>query len=408
LLTETLSSTDQFLSARVKRVQESQTLQITTRANKMKADGKDVVSLSAGEPDFPTPDFACDAAIDAIKKGFTKYTPVAGIPELRKAISEKLRRDNALQYAPDEILVGNGGKQAIMNAILALIDDGDEVIIPAPYWVSFPEMVKIAGGVPVIVSAGIENGFKVTPDELRAAITPRTRMFILNTPSNPSGAMYSETEIRGLMAVIERNDVSRDIFVISDEMYEQLTYGEVEHFSPARLGAQRERMIVSNALSKSHSMTGWRVGYIAAPKWIIDAATKLQSQMSSHTSSISQKAAAAALTGNQAVVTMMRDEFKKRRDFVFKELASIDGFKMLLPDGAFYMFPSVHGLLGKTFHGTTLHSSIDVAEYLLDKHLVATVPGDAFGAAGYLRLSYAASMTELTKACERMKQAFAR
>ncbi len=403
--TETLPvDQDRFLSERVRRVEESATLQITTRALKMKAEGKDIVSLSAGEPDFPTPDFVCHAAIEAIQRGFTRYTSVAGIPELRKAIAEKLQRENALNYSPQEICVGVGGKQAIMNTMLALIDNGDEVIIPAPYWVSFPEMVKIADGVPVIVPTTLEQGFKITPAQLEAALTPRTKMFILNTPSNPTGAMYSESEIRALMSVLEE----RDIFVLSDEMYERLTYGEVEHFSPARLEAMREKVIVSNALSKSHSMTGWRVGYVAAPKWIIDAVAKLQSQMSSHTSSISQKAAVAALTGDQTVVATMREEFKKRRDFVYRELSKIEGLKVNLPEGAFYLFPSVAGLLGKTVDGVALHSSVDVAEFLLEKYGVATVPGDAFGAPGYLRLSYAASMTELEKATERMQKAFAK
>jgi aspartate aminotransferase len=396
--------TERFLSNRVKRVHESQTLQITARASKMKAEGKDVVSLSAGEPDFPTPDFAANAAIEAIQNGFTKYTAVAGILELRKAVAEKLRRDNDLTFTPEEICIGVGGKQSIMNAILALIDSGDEVIIPAPYWVSFPEMVKIADGTPVIVFTSIESGFKLSPAQLAQALTPKTKLLILNTPSNPTGAMYSESEIRALMSVIEK----KDIFVISDEMYEQLAYGEVAHFSPARIEAMKEKIIVSNALSKSHAMTGWRVGYIAGSKWIIDAAAKLQSQMSSHTSSISQKAATAALSGDQRIVKTMRDEFRKRRDFVFKELASIDGLKVNLPEGAFYLFPSVEGLLGKTFHGVTPNSSVEIAEYLLERHLLAVVPGDAFGAAGYLRLSYAASMAELAKAVERMKRAFSK
>ncbi len=401
-MTQTTVAVSQFLSSRVRRVQESQTLQITTRANKMKTEGKDIVSLSAGEPDFPTPDFACDAAIKAIQSGFTKYTSVVGIPELRKAIAEKLKRDNGLNFSPEEICVGVGGKQAIMNTLLALVDSDDEVIIPAPYWVSFPEMVKIADGTPVIVPTTFEQNFKLTPEQLANALTPKTKMLILNSPSNPTGVMYSEAEIRALMRVIEH----RDVFVISDEMYEQLTYGEVEHFSPARIEAMKEKVIVSNALSKSHSMTGWRVGYVAAPKWIIDAVAKLQSQMSSHTSSISQKAAAAALLGEQTVVKTMREEFKKRRDFLYHELSSIKGIRLNLPEGAFYLFPSVEGMLGKTFQGVTLNSSVDVAEYLLDKHWVATVPGDAFGAEGFLRLSYASSMAELEKAAARMKEAF--
>jgi aspartate aminotransferase len=395
--------TERFLSRRVLRVQESPTLQITTLAKKMSADGHDVVSLSAGEPDFPTPDFVCDAAIDAIKRGFTKYTAVAGIPDLRKAVCEKFKRDNGLHYSPDEILVAGGGKQAIQNAILALCDEGDEVIIPAPYWVSFPEMVKIADATPVIVQTTIEQKFKLTPEQLADAITPRTKMLIFNSPSNPTGAMYSEQEIRALMNVLS----GKDIFVISDEMYDQLVYGEVAHFSPAQISDLRERVIVSNALSKTYSMTGWRVGYIAAAKWIIDAAAKLQSQMSSHTSSISQKAAAAALMGNQEIVFNMRDEFKRRRDFLHRELSKVQGITCTLPEGAFYLFPSVEGLLGKTFGGTTLQSSVDVADFLLKKHLVATVPGDAFGTTGYLRLSYAASMAELEKAASRIQKAFA-
>jgi aspartate aminotransferase len=401
---ETLTvENEKFLSQRTKRVQESPTMQITTQAKKMMSQGLDVVSLSAGEPDFPTPDFVCEAAIKAIREGFTRYTAVQGIPELRRAIAEKLRRENNLNYSPEEILTSTGGKQAIMNALLALCDEGDEVIVPAPYWVSFPEMVKIADATPVILPTTVEQGFKITPAQLEAAITPRTKMLILNSPSNPTGAMYSEPEIRALMQVLE----GRDIFVLSDEMYDRFTYGEVEHFSPARIENMRDRVITSNAVSKTYSMTGWRVGYIAAPRWIIEAASKLQSQMSSHTSSISQKAAAVALIGDQSVVQLMREEFKKRRDFVYTELSKIRGFKMNLPEGAFYMFPSVEGLLGKMHDGVVLHTSADVAEYLLKKHLVATVPGEAFGEAGYLRLSYAASMEELQKAVARLKKAFA-
>jgi aspartate aminotransferase len=394
---------EKFLARRTKRVQESTTLQITAQAKKMISQGLDVVSLSAGEPDFPTPDFVCEAAIEAIRKGFTRYTAVEGIAELRQAIAEKLRRENNLNYSPEEILTSTGGKQAIMNALLALCDEGDEVIIPAPYWVSFPEMVKIAGATPVILPTTVEQGFKITPAQLEAAITPRTKMLILNSPSNPTGAMYSEAEIRALMHVLE----GRDIFVLSDEMYDRFTYGEVEHFSPARIESMRERIITSNAVSKTYSMTGWRVGYIAAPRWIIEAAAKLQSQMSSHTSSISQKAATAALMGCQSVVEAMREEFKRRRDFVYAELSKVRGFKMNLPQGAFYMFPSVEALLGKAYDGVVLRTSADVAEYLLKKHLVATVPGEAFGAAGHLRLSYAASMEELQKAVLRIQNAFA-
>ncbi|MDX2128550.1 MAG: pyridoxal phosphate-dependent aminotransferase [Chloroherpetonaceae bacterium] len=392
-----------FLSKRVQNVHESQTLQITTRANKMKAEGLDVVSLSAGEPDFPTPDNAAKAGIAAIEQGFTKYGANTGILELRKAISEKLQRDNQLSYTTDEIIVSNGGKQAITLAILALINEGDEVIIPAPYWVSFPEMVKIAGGTPVVISAPVSQDFKISPAQLEAAITSRTKLLIFNSPSNPTGKIYSEKEIRELMEVIRE----KNIFVISDEMYEQLIFGEDKHFSPALIEGFRDRIIVSNAVSKTYSMTGWRIGYLAAPKWLIDATAKLQSQMTTHPSSISQKAATAALSGDQTVVFNMRKEFEWRRDYMFLELSAIEALTVSKPEGAFYIFPSVEKVIGQSIEGKILENSVDVAEYLLSKHLVATVPGDAFGAPGYLRLSFASSREELAKAVSRLKTAFA-
>lgn len=383
-------------------MQESETMRITGLAKKMTDEGYDVVSLSAGEPDFPTPEFVSQAAIKAIQDGFTKYTVNSGTPELRKAIALKLKRDNGVEYLPEEIIVSNGGKQAIANAVLALCDDGDEVIIPAPYWVSFPEMVNLAGGKPVIVDTSIENNFKITPEQLEAAITPKTKMLILNSPSNPTGSVYTELEVRKLMSLIK----DKDIFVISDEMYDQLVYGSAKPFSPSRIEGLRDRVLVSNAVSKTYAMTGWRIGYIAGPKWIIKACDKIQSQTTSNPCSISQKAAVAAITGDQSIVVQRRDEFQKRRDYMFAELNKIPGIQTALPDGAFYIFPSVKGLLGKTFDGDTLTSSMGVAEFLLRKHYVATVPGEAFGAPGYLRLSYAASIEQLQKAVDRMKKAF--
>ncbi|NTW49848.1 MAG: pyridoxal phosphate-dependent aminotransferase [Chlorobiales bacterium] len=377
-------------------------MRITGLAKKMTDEGYDVVSLSAGEPDFPTPEFVSQAAIKAIQDGFTKYTVNSGTPELRKAIALKLKRDNGVEYLPEEIIVSNGGKQAIANAVLALCDDGDEVIIPSPYWVSFPEMVNLAGGKPVIVDTSIENNFKITPEQLEAAITPKTKILILNSPSNPTGSVYTELEVRQLMSLIK----DKNIFVISDEMYDQLVYGSIQPFSPSRIEEIRDRVLVSNAVSKTYAMTGWRIGYIAGPKWIIKACDKIQSQTTSNPCSISQKAAVAAITGDQSIVYQRRDEFQKRRDYMFAELNKIPGVQTALPDGAFYIFPSIKGVLGKTFDGETLNSSMDVAEFLLRKHYVATVPGEAFGAPGYLRLSYAASIEHLQKAVDRIKKAF--
>jgi aspartate aminotransferase len=403
-LSETITemNTDRFLAKRVLRMQESETMRITGLAKKMTDEGYDVVSLSAGEPDFPTPEFVSQAAIKAIQDGFTKYTVNSGTPELRKAIALKLKRDNGVEYLPEEIIVSNGGKQAIANAVLALCDDGDEVIIPSPYWVSFPEMVNLAGGKPVIVDTSIENNFKITPEQLEAAITPKTKILILNSPSNPTGSVYTELEVRQLMSLIK----DKNIFVISDEMYDQLVYGSIQPFSPSRIEEIRDRVLVSNAVSKTYAMTGWRIGYIAGPKWIIKACDKIQSQTTSNPCSISQKAAVAAITGDQSIVYQRRDEFQKRRDYMFAELNKIPGVQTALPDGAFYIFPSIKGVLGKTFDGETLNSSMDVAEFLLRKHYVATVPGEAFGAPGYLRLSYAASIEHLQKAVDRIKKAF--
>ena len=393
---------EKYLSRRVLSMQESQTMKITGLAKKMQAEGKDIVSLSAGEPDFPTPENVCQAGIDAIKSGFTRYTANGGIPELKKAIVRKLSRDNGLEFSEAEIIVSNGGKQTLANAFLALCDEGDEVIVPAPYWVSFPEMVRLAGATPVIVDTTIESGYKLTPAQLEAAITPNTRILVLNSPSNPTGSVYNEQEVRDLMKVVE----GKEIFVISDEMYDMIVYGGVRPFSPARIPEMKPWVIVSNGTSKSYSMTGWRIGYLAAPKWIIDACDKIQSQTTSNANSIAQKAAVAALNGDQSIVEERRLEFEKRRDFMFRELNSIPGIQTTLPEGAFYIFPSIKGLLGKSFGGKVMKDSADIAEYLLKEHFVATVPGDAFGAPENLRLSYAASIEELQEAVNRIRKAF--
>ena len=398
---KTLSKEEKFLSNRVNNVQESQTLQITGKAKKMQGEGFDVVSLSAGEPDFPTPDFVCAAAIKAINEGFTKYTINTGILELRKAIADKFLRDNQLTYKPDEIIVSNGGKQSIANIFLAMLNEGDEVIIQAPYWVSYPEMAHLADAKPVILYTDINSDFKITPQQLEAAITPRTKLFVFNSPSNPTGTVYSEQEIRDLMKVL----ADKDIYIISDEIYEHLIYGESRHFSPATIEGMFDKVITVNGVSKAYSMTGWRIGYAAGPKWIVDACAKIQSQTTSNAASISQKAAVAALNGDHSVVNEMKIEFMKRRDFMYSELNKIPGIKVNNPEGAFYMLVSVEGLMCKTIDGIKINTSADLANYLLEKHYLATVPGDAFGAEGYLRLSYAESMETLGKAVERMKKA---
>ncbi|MCW8799043.1 MAG: pyridoxal phosphate-dependent aminotransferase, partial [Prosthecochloris sp.] len=305
-MSATISPEEKYLTRRVLNMQESQTMRITGLAKKMKAEGKDIVSLSAGEPDFPTPLFVSQAGIEAIESGFTRYTANSGIAELKSAVIAKLKRDNQLDYTPDEVIVSNGGKQTLINAILALCQEGDEVIIPAPYWVSFPEMVRLAGASPVTVPTSIENGYKMTPEDLENAITDKTKLFILNSPSNPSGAVYNEQEVTALMQVLE----GRGIFVISDEMYDKIVYGDVKPYSPARIEAMRDWVLVSNGVSKTYAMTGWRIGYLAGPKWIIKACDKIQSQTTSNPNSIAQKAAAAALNGDQQVVEDRRLEFE--------------------------------------------------------------------------------------------------
>lgn len=394
---------EKYLSDRVKNVQESETLKITGKAKKMLGEGLDVVSLSAGEPDFPTPDYVSEAAIKAINEDFTKYTINTGTLELRKAIVEKFKNDNNVTYTPDQVIVSTGGKQSLANVFLALLNKGDEVIIQAPYWVSYPEMAHLADAKEVIIYTDIDSDFKITPKQLEEAITDKTKLFIFNSPSNPTGTVYSEQEIRDIMEVLRDK---KDIFIISDEIYEHLIYGDNKHFSPAAIEGFYDRVISVNGVSKAYSMTGWRIGYAAGPKWIMDACGKIQSQTTSNPTSISQVAALSALTHNHTVVDKMRDEFKIRRDYLYEEFNKIPGLKVNNPGGAFYMLVSVEGIIGKTLNGKLMKDSATIATYLLDDHLLATVPGVAFGAEGYLRLSYADSMENLGKAIERLKTAF--
>jgi len=398
----TIDLEEKFLSERVKSVQESQTLAIGAKAQKMKAEGHDVIALSAGEPDFPTPDFICAAAIQAIKENFTKYTPVPGIPALRKAIADKLQKDNNLSYKPEQIIVSNGGKQALINIFLAVCNPGDEVIMQAPYWVSYPEMAHLADAIPVIINSDINSDFKITPEQLEKAITEKTKIFVFNSPSNPTGTVYSEEEIRALMAVLANR---KDILIISDEIYEYLVYDQEKHFSPAQIPEIADRVVTVNGVSKAYSMTGWRIGYAAGPKWLIDACIKIQSQVSSNPASISQKAALAAITGDQSIISEMKKAFVERRDFLYQELNKIKGLRVNSPKGAFYMLISVEDLLGKTLAGHKINSAYEFAGYLLEKHYLAVVPGEAFGADGYIRISYADSMETLSKAVDRFKNA---
>lgn len=401
-MADTSALEKKYLSDRVHNVQESKTLQITGKAKKMKDEGHDVVSLSAGEPDFPTPSYVCEEAIKAINEGFTKYTINTGIIELRKAISEKFLNENNLKYAPDQIIVSSGGKQSLSNLFLAMLNPNDEVVLQAPYWVSYPEMAHLADAVPVIIKTDISTDFKMTPEQVRNALTDKTKLFIFSSPSNPTGTVYTEDEIRAIMDVLKDFP---NVYIISDEIYEHLIYGDVKHFSPAQIEGLYDRVITVNGVSKAYSMTGWRIGYAAGPKWIIDAAAKIQSQTTSNPASISQRASVAALKGGLDEVNKMKAAFETRRDFMYEQLNSIEGLKVNKPDGAFYMLVSVEGLLGKEMGGMTINSSVEFAEYLLNKYYLATVPGEAFGADGYLRLSYADSMENLTKAVDRMKKA---
>lgn len=392
------------LSDRLQRLAPSATLAMSQKSSEMKAQGIDVINLSVGEPDFNTPDHIKAAAKKAIDDNYSRYSPVPGYPELRKAIVDKLKNENGLEYGMNEILVSNGAKQSVCNTVMALVNDGDEVIIPAPYWVSYPQMVKLAGGVPVIVNAGFEQNFKMTPEQLEAAITPKTRLLILCSPSNPTGSVYSKDELEGLAEVIKKHE---DMFVLADEIYEHIIYTG-RHESIAQFDGMKERTIVVNGVSKAYAMTGWRIGFIAAPEWIVKGCNKLQGQYTSGPCSVSQKAAEAAYTSSQACVEEMKQAFHRRRDLIVKLTSEIPGLEVNAPEGAFYVFPKCSSFFGKSDGETTISSSTDFALYLLEKGHVATVGGDAFGDPDCFRMSYATSEDNIVEAMKRIKEALAK
>ncbi len=386
------------LSRRVQQIKPSPTLAITAKAKAMQAEGIDVINFGAGEPDFDTPDNIKKAAIKAIEEGFTKYTAAPGIPELKQAICAKLKRENNLEYTASEIIVSCGGKHSFYNLAQALLDPGDEVVIPAPYWVSYPPMVSLAGGVPVIIEAGQDQGFKITPGQLEAAITEKTRAVVINSPSNPTGAAYTLEELKALAEIVVR----RDILLISDEIYEHIIYDGFAQFSPAQIGPEvRKRCVILNGVSKSYSMTGWRIGFTAGPAPLVAAMTKIQSQSTSNPTSISQKAAVEAYNGPQDYVKNVLQHFDERRRYIVAALNEIPGVSCFTPQGAFYAFPGVKDLFGRQCEGREIDSSLTLCELLLDRARVAAVPGEAFGAPGHLRLSYATSLDNIKKGIDR-------
>ena len=387
------------LSDRLKRLAPSATLAMSQKSSEMKAQGIDVINMSVGEPDFMTPGFIKEAGKKAIDDNYSKYSPVPGYPVLREAIARKLKRENGLDYAASEIIVGTGGKQGVCNAILALVNPGDEVVIPAPYWVSYPQMVKLAGGTPVIVPAGIGQDFKITAAQLEAAVTPKTKLVILCSPSNPTGSVYSEEELGELAKVVLAHD---DLFVLSDEIYEHINYIG-GHSSIAACQGMRERTVVCNGVSKAYAMTGWRLGWVAAPEWIVKGLGKLQGQYTSGTSSVSQMAAVAAYEGDQSCVEAFRETFRRRRDLIVSLAKDIPGLEVNVPQGAFYLFPDCSAFFGKTDGRRTIGSSTDLALYLLEEGHVATVGGDAFGAPRCFRMSYATSDDNIREALRRIR-----
>lgn len=388
------------IANRVNSFAESQTLGMAKLGRELAAQGHKVISLSLGEPDFDTPEHIKEAAKTAIDENYTHYTPVAGYAELREAICTKLLRDNNLHYTPNQIVVSTGAKQSLMNVVLSVINPGDEVVIPAPYWVSYSSMVEFAGAKPILVLAGIEQDFKVTPEQLEAHITPKTKLMMFSSPCNPSGSIYSKAELQAIAQMLEKYP---QIYVISDEIYEHINYIG-KHESIAQFENLRDRVIVINGVSKGYAMTGWRLGYIAAPLPVAAACEKIQGQFTSGTSSISQRAAIAALTQSLAPTHAMRDTFKKRRDLVLDMMKNIDGFKCNVPPGAFYVFPDVSSYFGKTDGKQTISDAMDLSMYILEHAHVTTVTGEAFGSPDNLRLSYAASEADLTEAFTRIEK----
>lgn len=388
------------LASRLDLIKPSATLLITAKANALKAAGRDIIGFGAGEPDFDTPITARQAAIKAIETGFTKYTPVGGIDELKDAIIDKFKRDNGLSYKRSEIAVSCGAKHTLYNLAQVLFEEGDEVLIPSPYWVSYPDLVLLAGARPVIVETREEEGFKLKPDRLHRAVTGRTKALILNSPSNPSGVAYSKEELSALGEVAAR----RDLIVITDDVYEKIIYDGLEFANILNAcGDLKDKTLVVNAVSKAYAMTGWRIGYLGGPEEIVAAVVKLQSQSTSNPTSIAQKAAAAALNGDQAVVVEMAKEFQRRRDFIVEALNGIPGVSCLLPQGAFYVFPRVSNLYGRSFQGKIIGNSAALAVYLLEETGVAVVPGGEFGHDEHIRLSYATSMKNIEEGIRRIR-----
>ena len=395
---------ENILSDRLNRLSPSATLAMSQRSSELKAQGVDIINLSVGEPDFNTPDHIKEAAIQAVQDNWTRYSPVPGYPDLKKAIVAKLKNENGLDYQPGQILCSNGAKQSVCNAIMALVNPGDEVIIPAPYWVSYPQMVLLAEGTPVAIPTTIEQDFKVTPQQLEQAITPRTRAIILCSPSNPTGSVYSAAELEALKDVLLKHE---RVMVIADEIYEHINYVGA-HASMAQFADIKDRVVIVNGVSKAYAMTGWRIGFIAAPEWVVKGCNKLQGQYTSGPCSVSQKAAEAAYTGSQECVETMRQAFERRRDLIVSLAREIPGLEVNNPQGAFYLFPKCSSFFGKRDGDRVINNSTDLAMYLLEVGHVATVGGDAFGSPECFRMSYATSEANITEAMRRIADTLAR
>jgi len=386
------------LSERINSLPASATLAMAAKARELKSQGIDVIGLSLGEPDFNTPEFIKEAAIQAVNDNYNSYSPVDGYADLKEAVCEKFKRDNGLNYTPAQVVVSTGAKQSIANVCMVLLNPGDDVLLPAPYWVSYSAIVTLAEANPIVVPTGIEQNFKITPEQLEAAITPKTKLIMFNSPNNPSGTVYTEAEYRALAAVLEKHP---SIYILSDEIYEHINYGE-KAFSLAAITSLYDRTITVNGLAKAYAMTGWRIGYIGAPEWIARACNKMQGQITSGTNCIAQRAAITALKAPVDKIQYMIDEFKNRRSLIIDLLRNINGFQVNEPDGAFYVFPDVSSFFGKTFQGQTIQNATDFALFLLEKAHVATVTGDAFGDPNCIRISYAASQEQIKEALQRI------
>ena len=393
---------NQPLSNRILNMSTSATLAMAAKARELRSEGKDIIGLSLGEPDFNTPDFIKDAAIQAINDNYNSYTPVDGYQELKEAIITKFKRDNNLTYTLPQIVVSTGAKQCLANVAAVMLNEGDEVILPCPYWVSYSDIVKLNGGIPVEVPTTIDTDFKMTPAQLEAAITPKTKMIWFSSPCNPSGSIYSKEELEGLAEVLKKHP---NIYVVSDEIYEHINYTNSSHASMASVDGMFEKTITVNGVSKAFAMTGWRIGYIGAPDWIARACNKMQGQVTSGANCIAQRAVITALNADPSAVKFMIDEFKVRRDLVLDLLSDIEGFNTNIPEGAFYVFPNVSYFFGKTLKGKTINNATDFSLFLLEEALVATVTGDAFGNPDCIRISYAASQEQIKEAIQRIKEA---